>query len=66
MLSGKVPFQRSSRDRSAESIMRKIRGGEFSVRGKEWDTVSDEAKKLIKGTKKYYFSMLYAFLVTFQ
>ena len=49
MLSGKVPFQSSHRDRSAESIMSKIKGGEFSMKGKEWESVSDTGKGLIKG-----------------
>lgn len=49
MLSGKVPFQSSHRDRSAESIMSKIKGGEFSMKGKEWSSVSEQAKQLIKG-----------------
>ena len=49
MLSGKVPFQSSHRDRSAESIMNRIKGGEFSMKGKEWESVSDAAKTLIRG-----------------
>ena len=49
MLSGKVPFQSSNRDRSAESIMSKIKGGEFSMKGSDWETVSDDAKTLIRG-----------------
>lgn len=49
MLSGRVPFQSSSRDVSAESIMLKIKEGEFSLLGNEWQRVSDDAKRLIKG-----------------
>ena len=49
MLSGKVPFQSSNRDRSAESIMTKIKGGEFSMKAGGWNAVSDDAKSLIKG-----------------
>ena len=49
MLSGKAPFQSRSRDASAAAIMKRIKGGEFSMKGKEWKDVSDQAKKLIKG-----------------
>lgn len=49
MLSGKAPFQRSSRDDSAAAIMQRIKGGEFKLSGAEWGTVSDEAKKLVQG-----------------
>ena len=49
MLSGKVPFQSSHRDRTAESIMNRIKGGEFSMKSKEWDSVSEPAKRLIRG-----------------
>ena len=49
MLSGKVPFQSSHRERTAESIMNRIKGGEFSMKSKEWDSVSEPAKRLIRG-----------------
>lgn len=50
MLSGKAPFQSSShRDCSAAAIMERIRGGEFNTTGKEFELVSDQAKKLIEG-----------------
>ena len=49
MLSGKVPFQSRSRDDSAAAIMQRIKGGEFNLKGQEWEKVSDVAKKLIKG-----------------
>ena len=49
MLSGKAPFQRSSRDDSAAAIMQRIKGGEFKVNSTEWGSVSEEAKKIIKG-----------------
>ena len=49
MLSGRVPFQSSTRDRSAESIMRRIKGGEFSLKARQFESVSSEAKELIKG-----------------
>ncbi|XP_074646611.1 ribosomal protein S6 kinase alpha-5-like isoform X2 [Tubulanus polymorphus] len=48
MVSGKAPFQSHSRD-SASAIMQKIKGGEFSFDGPEWDRVSEKAKKVIKG-----------------
>ena len=48
MLSGKAPFQTSCVSNS-NSIVEKIRGGEFSFSGKEWQCVSDKAKKIIKG-----------------
>ena len=56
MLSGKAPFQRSSRDDSAAAIMHRIKGGDFHLEGSEWQSVSDEAKKLIKGK-----SVIFAF-----
>lgn len=49
MLSGRAPFQSRSRDNSASSIMEKITGGEFSIRGAEWSKVSRTAKHLIQG-----------------
>ena len=48
MLSGKAPFQSSSND-SAADIMSRIKGGEFSLNGKEWEAVSDQAKQVIQG-----------------
>jgi hypothetical protein len=29
--------------------MKRIKGGEFSMKSKEWKDVSDQAKKVIKG-----------------
>ena len=49
MLSGKAPFQGQSRDDNATSIIERIKGGEFSLRGPEWNYVSDDAKSLIQG-----------------
>ncbi|XP_013401008.1 ribosomal protein S6 kinase alpha-5 [Lingula anatina] len=49
MLSGKAPFQTDSKDERAASIMHKIKEGEFTFSGQEWNMVSEEAKKLIKG-----------------
>lgn len=50
MLSGKAPFQSSShRDCSSAAIMERIRGGEFNTKGKEFELVSEQAKKLIEG-----------------
>ncbi|KAK2190843.1 hypothetical protein NP493_66g02001 [Ridgeia piscesae] len=49
MLSGRVPFQSHSREGTAAAIMEKIKGGEFSLSGPEWASVSESAKKLIQG-----------------
>ncbi|XP_033107104.1 ribosomal protein S6 kinase alpha-5-like, partial [Anneissia japonica] len=51
MLSGHVPFQakRNSGDNSATSIMMRIKQGDFSLDGEEWQSVSVAAKDLIKG-----------------
>ncbi|GIY65283.1 ribosomal protein S6 kinase alpha-5 [Caerostris extrusa] len=49
MLSGKTPFQSYSQDTSAATIMQRIREGEFSFAGPQWDVVSPEAKHLICG-----------------
>ena len=49
MLSGKAPFSSSSRNDRAVAIMHRIRGGEFNLEGQPWDSVSDQAKKLIQG-----------------
>ena len=49
MLSGKAPFSSSSRQDRAMAIMHRIRGGEFNLEGQPWDSVSDQAKKLIQG-----------------
>jgi ribosomal protein S6 kinase alpha-5 len=49
MLSGRAPFQTSSRNASASKIMARIRGGAFTMSGAEWNSVSDQAKNIIKG-----------------
>ena len=49
MLSGKVPFQRWSRDDSASTIMHRIKDGNFSMASQEWEMVSEAAKRLIQG-----------------
>ena len=49
MLSGRVPFQSYSREASAAAIMQRIREGEFSFVGPQWDLVSSQAKSVIKG-----------------
>lgn len=49
MLSGRVPFQSYSREASAAAIMQRIREGEFSFVGLQWDLVSSQAKSVIKG-----------------
>ena len=51
MLSGHVPFQTKSgsRNNSASEIMKRIKDGDFSLEGEEWDTVSSAAKDLIQG-----------------
>ena len=49
MLSGRAPFRGQSRDASVATIMQRIKEGEFSVNGKEWSHVSDEAKRIIQG-----------------
>ncbi len=54
MLSGKAPFQSSShRDCSAAAIMERIKGGEFNTNCKEFELVSEPAKKLIEGMGIY-------------
>ncbi|KAG8199935.1 hypothetical protein JTE90_006182 [Oedothorax gibbosus] len=49
MLSGKTPFQTYSRKATSDAIMQRIRGGEFSFNGPQWNIVSDEAKEVICG-----------------
>lgn len=49
MLSGRAPFQDQQQEDTADNIMKKIRGGEFSMSGPEWQAVSDSAKDLIQG-----------------
>uniref|UniRef100_A0ABM0GV30 Calcium/calmodulin-dependent protein kinase type II subunit beta-like n=1 Tax=Saccoglossus kowalevskii TaxID=10224 RepID=A0ABM0GV30_SACKO len=51
MLSGNVPFQKSSRgaNDSASDIMQRIKEGDFTFKGEEWNTVSQQAKSLIQG-----------------
>ena len=58
MLSGKVPFQSRSRDDTAAKIMQRIKGGEFKLKGADWEKVSDEAKRLIKGECYLYMCMI--------
>ncbi|XP_054758881.2 ribosomal protein S6 kinase alpha-5-like [Lytechinus pictus] len=51
MLSGRVPFQDPSisKSNSASEIMKRIKHGNFSFDGEEWNSVSVPAKELIKG-----------------
>lgn len=49
MLSGRAPFQDHNKEESAETIMQRIRGGEFDMSGPEWSSVSEAAKDLIQG-----------------
>ncbi|XP_046341997.1 ribosomal protein S6 kinase alpha-5-like isoform X2 [Haliotis rufescens] len=49
MLSGKAPFQAKSHEDTAEAIMSRIKGGEFDMSLPEWKSVSEPAKRLIKG-----------------
>ncbi|XP_030854268.1 ribosomal protein S6 kinase alpha-5 [Strongylocentrotus purpuratus] len=51
MLSGRVPFQDPSisKSNSASDIMKRIKHGNFSFDGEEWNSVSTPAKDLIKG-----------------
>ena len=66
MLSGKAPFQSRSRDDSAANIMKKIKEGVFSVSGKEWSAVSDDAKKLIQGTlQRSYLKIFIRIIIDF-
>ena len=47
MLCGHAPFYGQSA--STEEIMQRIREGEFSFAGSEWDSVSQAAKDVIEG-----------------
>ncbi|XP_037499169.1 ribosomal protein S6 kinase alpha-5 isoform X2 [Rhipicephalus sanguineus] len=49
MLSGRAPFQTPSRNVSAAALMQRIREGEFSFNGPQWEPVSDQAKDVIRG-----------------
>ncbi|XP_077522827.1 ribosomal protein S6 kinase alpha-5-like isoform X2 [Amblyomma americanum] len=49
MLSGRAPFQTPSRNASAAALMQRIREGEFSFSGPQWEPVSDQAKDMIRG-----------------
>lgn len=50
MLIGSPPFQgRSCHNDSANDIMSRIKTGEFRMDSVEWDDISSEAKRLIKG-----------------
>lgn len=58
MLSGRAPFQSYSVENDATAIIERIKGGEFSLQGPEWDFVSDEAKSLIQGTTSFRIVMI--------
>ncbi|XP_018901176.1 ribosomal protein S6 kinase alpha-5 isoform X2 [Bemisia tabaci] len=49
MLSGKPPFHCPSIDDSAAAIMSRIKEGDFNFKAEAWNSVSIEAKQLIKG-----------------
>ncbi|XP_075741478.1 ribosomal protein S6 kinase alpha-5-like isoform X2 [Rhipicephalus microplus] len=49
MLSGRAPFQTPSRNASAAALMQRIREGDFSFSGPQWEPVSDQAKDVIRG-----------------
>lgn len=55
MLSGQVPFQGASGQggqSQAAEIMCKIREGRFSLDGEAWQSVSEEAKELVRGAER--------------
>ena len=56
MLSGRAPFQAQSQEDTAENIMQRIKEGEFNLSGPEWASVSEPAKKLIKGAYSVNYS----------
>lgn len=50
MLIGSPPFQgRSCQTDCANDIIGRIKNGEFRMDSAEWDDISSEAKRLIKG-----------------
>lgn len=49
MLTGRVAFHSISKDDSPESVMSRIKGGEFKLTGSVWANVSDEAKSITSG-----------------
>lgn len=52
MLCGHAPFYGQSA--STEEIMQRIREGQFSFEGSEWNSVSQAAKNIIEGTTQYH------------
>ncbi|KAL3253104.1 hypothetical protein MRX96_054676 [Rhipicephalus microplus] len=44
-----LPFQTPSRNASAAALMQRIREGDFSFSGPQWEPVSDQAKDVIRG-----------------
>uniref|UniRef100_L7M026 non-specific serine/threonine protein kinase n=1 Tax=Rhipicephalus pulchellus TaxID=72859 RepID=L7M026_RHIPC len=48
MLSGRAPFQTPSRNANSAALMQRIREGEFSFNGPQWEPVSDQAKDVIR------------------
>jgi hypothetical protein len=48
MLCGRAPFQ-TSREKTAVSVMHKIKAGNFDFDGDAWNHVSLEAKHIIQG-----------------
>lgn len=49
MLSGRAPFHAGSRDESAASVMKRIRGGQFDFSDEAWKHVSPSAKRITQG-----------------
>jgi len=67
MLIGRPPFQVGCKNDSAAAIMQRIKNGDFCMENSDWDRVSEEAKKLIKGmylAEEYFFSAKYFVLLT--
>ena len=60
MLSGQVPFQRSGSwlNHSADFIMQRITGGDVRFEGPQWESISPQAKQIIKGNRTYRFEEL--------
>ena len=58
MLSGKAPFHSQSGDGSPESIVSRIKQGDFDLNRPEWNNVSSKAKKIIKGILKTFLIFL--------
>lgn len=63
MLCGQAPFQCVGHVNDMSAIIERIKRGQFSLHGCEWDYVSNDAKLLVQGELLVYAVVLFCRLL---